>query len=332
MSTISREWPAAGGVVGKAIAGTVEGGVGAGGKRFTHPHKPATRTANTDILGLTPMRTWSLVLLLVANASCTVRVPRLGGVVKVNTQVSVQVQVRAVPLPPPPPPPPPAPVVELQNAPVVEFFGIPLEGAADVVFVLDCSGSMADFARGRAAAIAMAPPEPSGPPALDPTTPMDPPPAPEQGAALPPAPRSQGYRKIDIAQQELVEALRRLPTGTAMNVLFFNDEIDGYAPSLVPLQDAGRDGLITFVSESVPEGKTALVPAMRAAFLMNARRIVLLSDGLGNVGGGSMVLLQDMREAIRGGVRIDAIGLGDDHDADLLRALATESGGLYQPL
>lgn len=243
----------------------------------------------------------------------------------------MSVQARAVPLPPPPPPPPPAPVVEIRNAPVVEFFGIPLEDAADIVFVLDCSGSMDELAHGRIAEIAAAAPMAPG----DPSAPAPPPP-PEPDPTAPPAelvaPAAPGLRKIDIAQQELVEALRRLPAGTAMNVLFFNDEIDGYAPSVVPLQEPGREGLIAFVQESVPRGKTALVPAMRAAFLMNARRIVLLSDGLGNVGGGSAILLQDMRQAIRGGVRIDAIGLGDDHDVDVLRTLAIESGGLYQPL
>jgi hypothetical protein len=36
------------------------------------------------------------------------------------------------------------------------------------------------------------------------------------------------------------------------------------------------------------------------------------------------------REAIRGGVRIDAIGIGPSQDAKLLAALAAETGGLYQ--
>jgi hypothetical protein len=66
--------------------------------------------------------------------------------------------------------------------------------------------------------------------------------------------------------------------------------------------------------------------------LLNARRIVLLSDGLGNVGGGSHAVLRDAREAMRGGVRIDAVGIGRDADANLLQTLANESGGLYQGL
>ena len=52
----------------------------------------------------------------------------------------------------------------------------------------------------------------------------------------------------------------------------------------------------------------------------------------GTVGGNDQTLLRDAREAIRGGVRIDPIGLGRDQDRRLLRTLAGESGGLYQPL
>jgi hypothetical protein len=57
------------------------------------------------------------------------------------------------------------------------------------------------------------------------------------------------------------------------------------APAIVPLDDASREHLIAFVRETEPSGSTALAPAMRTAFVMNATRVVLLSDGLGNVGG-----------------------------------------------
>jgi hypothetical protein len=71
---------------------------------------------------------------------------------------------------------------------------------------------------------------------------------------------------------------------------------------------------------------------MRTAFVMNATRVVLLSDGLGNVGGGPEAVLRDAREAMHGGVRIDTIGLGAGQDGALLSTLASESGGLYQAL
>ena len=334
------------------------------------------------------MRPWSLILLVVC-ASCGVRVPQPHGMrisvkasVRVPTQVHVHtqgqvhahgqvqtqgqvqgqgqvqvpvVEVRAEPYVPPPPPPP---AVAIENAPVVEFFGVPLEGVEDVVFVLDCSGSMDELARGRAAQIdttidpnaaadpnqanqpppdpnqapSQPPPDPNQAPNQPPPDPNQPPPDPNAAPQQPAPPEPRRPRKIEVAQAELADALARLPAGTRMNVLFFNSELEAFAPSLVPLQESARGGLITFVKQTVPDGKTALAPALRTAFLMNARRVVLLSDGLGNVGGNADAVLRDAREAMRGGVRIDTIGLGDDADQWLLSTLAKESGGLYQGL
>jgi hypothetical protein len=259
------------------------------------------------------MRALSLISLLLACGGCTVRVPyhpALEVTVKARVRADVKVQAGGrvdaeVKVPA---------AVALEGAEVVEFFGVPLDGVEEVVFVLDRSGSMSGPAQGRIALL--------GPAA-----------APAAGAAAgahagaPPA-----RRKIDVAHDELVDALARLPAGTRVNVLFFNDELEAFAPDIVPLADGDRDGLVAFVRGTRPSGRTALAPAMRTAFLMNARRIVLLSDGLGNVGGDARAVLRDAREAMLGGVRIDAIGLGGDQDAALLGSLAAESGGLYQPL
>lgn len=117
-----------------------------------------------------------------------------------------------------------------------------------------------------------------------------------------------------------------------MNVVFFNNGVDAYAPTLIPLDEPARPDLVKFAHEATPDGSTALAPALRIAFLMNAKRIVLLSDGLGNVGGNSASIIRDAREAMRGGVRIDTVGVGRDQDAQLLETLARESGGLYQAL
>lgn len=260
-------------------------------------------------------------------------------------------------------------IVPVQGAQVVEFFGVPLGDAQDVVFVLDCSGSMVEPARGKlaqfdttapppvapppdASADPNASPAPVGPPpggSGDPRDPQPPGPTSPPPDATPPvdpnaqgAPPAQftasssrvstGPRKIDVAKIELVAALQQLPAGTRMNVLFFTSELEAFAPTMVPLEEQARGGLIEFVQGVEANGSTALAPAMRTAFMMNARRIVLLSDGLGNVGGNADAVLRDAREAMRGGVRIDAIGLGYDHDRGLLTTLAEESGGLYQGL
>lgn len=258
--------------------------------------RDATTHSTERVLRVLHMRRWSLLSLLLACVGCRVSVPAQRGL-RVSVDATVRAEARA------------QPAVPLEGAAVVEFFGIPLDGAQDVVFVLDRSGSMNERAQGRIAHIGAPENAPAG--------------APNGPAEL---------RKIDAAHTELLDALERLPAGTRMNVLFFSDTLEAYAASTIPLQESDRDGLVGFVLETAPRGPTALAPAMRTAFLMNASRIVLLSDGLGNVGGDSQDVLRDAREAIRGGVRIDTIGLGNHQNADLLQALARESGGLYQAL
>ncbi len=268
------------------------------------------------------------------------------GEVELQVQVETRLQGRTRLAPPPPP----KPAVPLEQADIVEFFGIPLDDAQDIVFVLDRSGSMAESAQGQIAQLgaSAAPPAEADTPAPAPASSDDhgevpedpaanegaPEGSPEPGPVEPteaPEPRPP-LSKIAVAQRELVDALERLPAGTRVNVLYFNDQLEAFAATQFPLEDQSRAELIDFVTETEPTGDTALGPAMRLAFLMNARRIVLLSDGLGNVGGGAHVLLRDAREAMRGGVRIDTIGLGYGQDSDLLRSLAHESGGLYQAL
>jgi hypothetical protein len=123
----------------------------------------------------------------------------------------------------------------------------------------------------------------------------------------------------------------RLPGRLAqLNILIFSDLVDAYAPSLVVIDETSRPDLIVFVRDMRPLAATALQPAMRMAFLLNAPRIVLLSDGLGNIGGDGEDIMRDVAEAVRGGVRIDTIGIGPGQDAKLLTALAAETGGLYQ--
>lgn len=228
-----------------------------------------------------------------------------------------------------PPPPPPRPAVELQSQTVVEFFGIPLDDAQDLVFVLDVSGSMEETASGRIASLPAdkkeAVVEPSAPQSSTPNVPpqSNPPPG---APPLPPRRPS----KIEVARGELMAALERLPPQTRLNVIFFSDELIAYAPTMVALQEAERSDWLGFISAARATGGTAMAPALRAAFMLNARRVVVLSDGMGNVDGNDTDVLRDAREAMRGGVRIDTIGIGVGQNRQLLTLLARESGGLYQ--
>lgn len=252
------------------------------------------------------MRYCSLVTLSLLSA-CSFRVPRgipvqVSGKVRADVHVQAHVSVDTA-------------VVPLQGAPVTEFFGIPLADAQDVLFVLDVSGSMTENATGQLAMIAPPPVTAAEPQA-------QPQPQPQPQVRVP--------TKLEVAQAELIETLAKLPIGTRINIFIFSNDVDAYAPSSVVIDEATRTDLIAFVRDMQANGSTALQPAMRMAFLLNAPRIVLLSDGLGNIGGDRDDIMRDVREAMLGGVRIDAIGIGPSQDTTLLTSLTAETGGLYQ--
>jgi len=196
----------------------------------------------------------------------------------------------------------------------ISFFGIPLAGSQDVVFVLDRSGSMDGVSAGFAgqdvgmsktgAALA------------------------GLGASLVNAKTKSLPTKLAAAKDELVRTLSALPDGTRFMIIFFDDEISAFAPRMLTLSPRTRADAIGFVRGIQSGGSTAAVPALHLAYQAGAARVVLLSDGLANTGGGADTLLAEARGAMRAGVRFDTVGLGIDQDAALLTTLAAESGGL----
>lgn len=197
----------------------------------------------------------------------------------------------------------------------VSFFGVPLDGAQDVVFVLDRSGSMSGVSAGfsgqsvgmsKGAALAT---ELGGTLA--------------NGLAGGPLPS-----KLEAAKAELVGTLRAMPDGTRFDIIWFDDSLKALSPHMVILEPGTRAGVEAFIRGIDTGGSTAAVPALELAYTIGAARVVLLSDGLANTGGGGGELLARARREMQRGVRFDTIGLGIDQDAGLLQALARESGGV----
>lgn len=205
----------------------------------------------------------------------------------------------------------PTPVIRADVSVQVSFFGVPLSGAQDVVFVLDRSGSMHGIAAGFAgedvgmsktqtAIVGIA------------------------GALAGP----KSHSKMEAAKAELVHTLQQMPDGTRFMIIFFDDELAAFAPHMLKLDPSTRSAAIDFVRRIKPGGSTAAVPALRLAYKAGAARVILLSDGLANTGGNGGDLLAEARTQMQRGVRFDTVGLGIDQDSSLLTSLAAESGGL----
>ncbi len=197
----------------------------------------------------------------------------------------------------------------------VSFFGVPLDGAQDVVFVLDKSGSMGLVSTGFSGKAVGMGEVTSVVASLGGTIAND-----AMGGPLP--------SKMDAAKAELIRTLRAMPDGTRFNVIFFDDHIAALAHHMMVLEPGTRAGVEAFIRGIKSGGSTAAVPALDLAYAIGAQRIILLSDGLANTGGGADTLLAHAREQIAMGVRFDTVGIGLDQDADLMQRLAGESGGV----
>jgi hypothetical protein len=208
----------------------------------------------------------------------------------------------------------PTPVIRADVNIQISFFGIPLAGAQDVVFVLDHSGSMSGVAAGFAG-------EDVG---MSQTGAI----LTGLGAQIVNSKTHSMKTKMEAAKEELAHTLAMLPDGTRFMIIFFDDELAAFAPQMVTLDPSTRQAAIQFVHGIKPGGSTAAVPALRLAYQAGAARVVLLSDGLANNGGSGGDLLAEARNQIRQGVRFDTVGLGIDQDSPLLNSLAVESGGL----
>ena len=205
----------------------------------------------------------------------------------------------------------PTPVIRADVHVQISFFGIPLAGAQDVVFVLDRSGSMHGIAAGFAG-------EDVG---MSKT----------QTAIVGIAGTLMGPKnlsKMEAAKAELVNTLQAMPDGTRFMIIFFDDDLSAFAPNMLTLEAGTRAAAINFVRNIKPGGSTAAVPALRLAYKAGAARVILLSDGLANTGGSADDLIAEARVEMQRGVRIDTVGLGIDQDSALLNTLAAESGGL----
>lgn len=215
----------------------------------------------------------------------------------------------------PPPPPAGGAHVSVHAEVRIDFFGVPLDDAQDVVFVLDRSGSMSLVSTGFAGeAVGMS----EGEAVL----------ASLGGSLVNKVAGKPLPNKLEAAQQELIDTLRAMPDGTRFNVIFFDDELAVASPQMMVLGPHTRGDIEAFVLSIEPGGSTAAVPALDLAYALGARRVVLLSDGLANNGGSGDDLLARARAAMSYGVRFDTVGIGLDQDASLMQTLAAESGGM----
>ena len=139
--------------------------------------------------------------------------------------------------------------------------------------------------------------------------------------------------KIARAREAAIEAVRRLGPDDRVAIVVYNN----HAHTLVPSQRVGRSrGLERTIESITTGGGTNLYGGLEVGSAEVRRyiednyvhRVILLSDGLANVGPSSpSELARFGSDLVRQGISVSTIGVGVDYNEDLMMRLARRSDG-----
>jgi Ca-activated chloride channel family protein len=141
--------------------------------------------------------------------------------------------------------------------------------------------------------------------------------------------------KIEKAKQAAMQLVDRLRPDDIFSLVMFSDE----ARVVVPAQHIeDKDVLKEKIEGIEAEGSTALYAGVKMGagqigeYLSSKRinRVILLSDGLANVGPSTPRDLRQLgSQLVERGISVTTIGVGDDYNEDLMAGLAEASDANY---
>jgi len=145
---------------------------------------------------------------------------------------------------------------------------------------------------------------------------------------------SMSGAKIEKAKEAAIAALRRLGSRDLFSLVMYDHRVE----TIVPVQSAANTEWIEGRIRSIqPGGNTALFGGVSqgAAEVRKhiedekyTHRIILLSDGLANVGPSSPADLARLGAAlIKEGISVSTVGVGTDYNEDLMTQLSQRSDG-----
>jgi len=187
------------------------------------------------------------------------------------------------------------------------FYGVPVSGGA-TAFLIDVSGSMGDDVDDAA-----------------------------------PRARRRAPTRLTAAKEQLLQAAQAMPPGSTMQVYTFADQAKSWTPTPITPTAQSLRSLTELLSRLRAHGGTDLHAGLAQAMQVQARRfgestapaideLFVLSDGVPTVGDmqDAEPLLREVREANKyAKVRIHCVFTGEGRGAELLRALATQNGGVF---
>jgi Ca-activated chloride channel family protein len=146
---------------------------------------------------------------------------------------------------------------------------------------------------------------------------------------------SMAGAKIEKARQAAMELVDHLAPGDIFSMITYSDQ----AQVLVPAQRIeDKESVKSRIARIRPGGSTALYAGVKCgaeqieSYLSEKRinRVMLLSDGLANIGPSSPADLRKLGRALsERGISVTTIGVGEDYNEDLMAGLAEASDANY---
>lgn len=144
--------------------------------------------------------------------------------------------------------------------------------------------------------------------------------------------------KIEKARQAACVAIDQLASDDIFSLVIFDDETEVVVPPERVGDERHREAMKERIDHIRARGSTAIYAGVNlgAAQLRKnfdkerVNRVILLSDGIANVGPSRTADLAALgRDLRRDGIAVSTVGLGDDYNEDLMTALAEASNANY---
>lgn len=141
--------------------------------------------------------------------------------------------------------------------------------------------------------------------------------------------------KLDYAKQAIAHLFGQVEDDDIGSLTIFDNEVETVIP---PTRGADRDKMIKTLSRILPGGRTALYDGWVESGIQVSKnqekgkmnRVILLSDGLANVGETNSDLICSAVHGLKQrGISTSAIGVGSDFNEDLLQGMAECGDGSY---
>ncbi|HEY7529421.1 MAG TPA: VWA domain-containing protein [Gemmatimonadota bacterium] len=136
-------------------------------------------------------------------------------------------------------------------------------------------------------------------------------------------------KKVEEAKREVAGAIEGLEDGQGFGIVYFEDTPHLWRDSLVAADDGTREEAAKFVRKVEGGGGTGIKQAVEMAFGLGPETIVLVTDGEPTDASPQQILDRIAELNPDGAVVVHAVGVGEDHDRDFMRAVAGANGGEY---